>query len=251
MRLPSILKKTLVSITGLVLAGFVLFHLLGNILYFGGPEAFNAYAHTLQSMPMPIKWGGRLFLLACAIVHVWMAVMVTRENRRARPHGYAESALKSANPASMTMIHTGGILLFFIVVHLLHFTVRWLADYNERFGDGYTLTEGALSGTKVMDAHAMVASGFANPLVSLFYVVAMAVLCLHLAHGVQSLFQSLGWMTRRWRARMKGVALAYGLVIFVGFASIPIAVLVFGTGKDNLERYETTTTAAATMEMNR
>ena len=237
-QIPSILKKLLMSLTGIVLVGFVTMHMLGNLQIFAGAEAINLYAHTLQSLPPPVKWGGRLFLLFCVGVHFGAAALLVVENYRARPVRYTETDYRATTPASRTMPYTGAVLIAFVFYHLLHFTVRCFGDYDGRFGDRWTLQEGALAGTKVMDVYAMMVAGFGNPLISLFYLVAMALLCLHLAHGFQSMFQTLGFMSAKWRERVEKIGIGFAAVIFIGFAAIPVAVLLGGMGSKHMKRYE-------------
>lgn len=245
--LPSILKKSVMSITGIALVGFVILHLLGNLQFFAGPEAINAYAHTMQTLPAPIKWGGRLTLLAIVLVHIVIALKVVSENRLARPESYAESRHQRATAGSRTMPLTGLLLIAFITFHLLHFTVRSFGDYNGLYGGGWTLQEGALAGTKVMDVYAMMIAGFKVPLVSISYLIAMALLCLHLMHGVQSLFQTLGLMSRQWRGRAQVVSMVLAVAIFVGYAAIPFSI-IGGQGAEHMKRYEVQHAAAGAAE---
>lgn len=205
------------ALSGFVLAGFVLLHMLGNVQIFLGPEIFNAYAHTLQTIPLAIKWGGRLFLMLCLVIHVWMAVILKIENQRARPENYAFDATVQATLASRTMLLSGSILLLFIVIHLLHFTVRVLFDYSDLHYD--------LGGVIVHDVYSMMIIGFKHWWLSLFYTIAMGLLCTHLSHGVSSMFQSLGIRNERWRYILDRVAIIYGWVVFLGFTSIPVSVL--------------------------
>ena len=120
----SIGKKYLMALSGLVLIGFVFVHMAGNLQILMGQEKINAYAHALQSLPLPILWGSRLFLLAAVIIHAITAYQLVKENRRARPNQNYIETTKRAGLASLRMGLTGSILLAFIVFHLLHFTIR-------------------------------------------------------------------------------------------------------------------------------
>lgn len=242
--LSSLTKKYLMAISGLVLVGFVLGHMLGNLqVYpvFGGEEGFNAYAYKLHNLPYNILWVIRGFLLACLVVHVWVAVLLVLENRRARPENYRAQDYVQASYSSRTMRWTGPILLAFIIYHLLHFTVRVGpgAEYGDSelhpdvplMKDGHKVvdyvepTSGEVVYKMTHDAYGMVISGFSSWPVSIFYIISMALLCLHLSHGVSSMFQSLGLRNKEWRKRLDRFAISYGWVVFLGFISIPIAVL--------------------------
>jgi len=226
-------RKVIMALTGIVLVLFVLGHMVGNLLIFAGPDAINAYAYQLHSMPPALLWAIRLFLLACAALHVWMAVLLTLASRRARPQSYQKESTVQATYASRTMRMSGVILLAFIVFHIAHYTARIVPgmEYNE------TLTEVPLvqggeavfksSGAPVMtfDVHTMMVQGFQVWWVSIFYLIAVGLLCMHLSHGFSSMFQTLGLRNKVWETRLNRAGLAYGWIIFLGFASIPLAVL--------------------------
>ena len=197
------------ALTGLVLAGFVFGHMLGNLLMFKGQGAINDYAKFLHANP-GVLWGARAVLLVSVLLHVWAGVRLTLENRAARAGGPAEEVTRRATLASRTMPYSGVVILGFVVFHLLHFTFRSLALGGADFGE---------------NVHGMVIAGFSSRPVALFYIVSMLLLCLHLSHGVSSVFQTLGLRNERWRGRLDAVALAYGWVIALGFCSIPLAVL--------------------------
>lgn len=248
-------KKFLMAVTGAALVGFVLVHMLGNLQIFLGPEAINAYAHKLQTLPPLIKWGFRVGLLVAVGIHVWVAVLLTIENRRARPQGYAAEQTIQASYASRTMPITGLIVLFFIIFHLLHYTVRVVPGhlYEEQIsfpralvatngtevttlpaqtpllgGGNPVLAPGSTGGMEpvmTMDVYNMMVAGFSTIWISIFYLLATGLLCAHVSHGVSSMFQSLGWRNRRWRGTLDKLALAYGWIVFLGFAAIPVAVL--------------------------
>ncbi|MCX8488515.1 MAG: succinate dehydrogenase cytochrome b subunit, partial [Opitutales bacterium] len=132
------------------------------------------------------------------------------ENRASRDGGPAADATRRATIASRTMPYSGVVILGFVVFHLLHYTFRTVALGGVTFGD---------------DVYKMLIAGFSNKPVSYFYIVSMLLLCLHLSHGVSSVFQTLGLRNERWRARLDGLALAYAWIIALGFISIPLAVL--------------------------
>jgi len=198
------------ALTGLVLAGFVLGHMSGNLLMFKGPQAINAYAEWLHSHPGAL-WIARVILILSVIGHIWTGILLTLENRAARAGGPAVDATRRASLSSRTMPYSGIVILAFLVFHLLHYTFRKVALGGKDFGE---------------DVYAMVVFGFSSPAVSVFYIVSMLLLCLHLSHGVSSVFQTLGLRNERWRGRVDLIATAYGWIITLGFISIPLAVLL-------------------------
>jgi succinate dehydrogenase / fumarate reductase cytochrome b subunit len=230
-------KKYLMGLSGVVLAGFVLGHMAGNLQFFLPPVYINAYGHKLQTLPYNLLWAMRLFLLVCVVVHIWMAVVLTVENRRARPESYEVETTVEAGFASRTMIWSGGLLFLFILFHLFHFTVRSIYDYSA--------LPYILHAEVVHDVYAMIYLGFSHWYVSIFYMVAMGFLCMHLSHGVSSMFQTLGFRNGKWRERLDRLAVVYGWVVFLGFISIPAAVLATKyCGVDLLDRAHVEATVA-------
>jgi len=207
------------AISGLILAGFVFVHMLGNLQAFLGPEALNAYAYKLQSIPA-VLWGFRFVLLAATITHVLTAISLVRENKAARPVPNGDEKFYQATVASRTMGFSGALLFGFIVFHVLHYTVRIThPEYQEMH---YHL---AKEHKQVHDVYTMIIAGFSTKWISALYIVCMAFLCLHLSHGVSSIFQTLGIRNETWRTRLDNIAVAYGWVVFIGFISVPVAVL--------------------------
>ena len=222
----SIGKKYLMALSGLVLIGFVFVHMAGNLQILMGQEKINAYAHALQSLPLPILWGSRLFLLAAVLIHAVTAYQLVKENRRARPNQNYIETTKRAGLASLKMGLTGSILLAFIIFHLLHFTIRTIyPEYSEMM-----TVVGSPDSNEIHDVYSMVLAGFQHTWISVFYVVAMFLLCGHLAHGVSSAFQSLGIRSESWRVKLELAAKAYALLIFVGFSIVPLLVLAQNWG---------------------
>jgi succinate dehydrogenase / fumarate reductase cytochrome b subunit len=197
------------ALTGLVLAGFVLGHMTGNLLMFKGPAAINAYAKWLHDNA-GLLWAARTILIVSTFAHIWVGIQLALENRAARDGGPAADATRRASFASRTMPYSGVVILGFLVFHLLHFTFRTVALGGVDFGD---------------DVHKMLVAGFSCRPVACFYIVSMLLLCLHLSHGISSVFQTLGLRNERWRARLDVLALVYAWVIALGFISIPLAVL--------------------------
>ena len=200
-------KKAVMAVTGVVLAGFVVAHLLGNLQIFLGPDRFNTYARMLKSLP-ELLWPVRITLLISVMLHIWSSVQLAVVKSEARPIGYVRTKSTASSYASRTMYMSGPILAAFIVYHLMQFT----------FGVG---------GTPYMesDPYGNVINGFRVPAVSLFYIVAMGLLCLHLRHGLSSIVQSLGLTHPRYTPRLKSIAVIVATLIFLGFVSIPVAVL--------------------------
>lgn len=226
-RIPSLVKKYLMAVSGLVLALFVLGHMIGNLQIFLGPDAINAYAYHLHNLPgKPYSlWAIRAVLLLCLVVHVWMAVLLVRENRQARPDTYRVKKSEVASYAARTMPVTGVLILGFIIFHILQYTTRVAPeDYNVTIGT-MVLDLGHGITTEAFDVYAMMIKGFSSVLISGFYIIIMALLCMHLSHGFASMFQSVGLRNESWRYKLVALAKVYGWVVFLGFISIPIAIL--------------------------
>src|SRR5688572_4108019 len=213
-------KKYIMAITGCALFGFVVGHLIGNLQIFLGPEALNRYGHFLQTTPELI-WPARIGLLAMAVLHVAAAVTLTAQNRAARPVSYAHYEVVAASYASRTMMMSGLIVFVFIIYHLLHFTIQ-VPGINFTGHDFRVL----LDAKARHDIYAMMILGYKQPLVSVFYVIGIGLLCLHLSHGVSSMFQSMGWKNKSYGAFLDKFAIVVSVLIFVGYISIPAAVLI-------------------------
>lgn len=233
------------ALTGLVLVLFVMGHMLGNLQIFLGAEVINAYAYKLHHvLPTAALWGIRLFLLACVGVHIWAAVSLTLDNKKARPSNYADDKVVQATYASRTMRISGVILLAFIIFHIAHYTARVVPgkEYNSQIvgtmnGETKSVpTEVPLvkngeivlkNGDQVntFNVNDMMVAGFQVWWVSAFYIIATGLLCMHLAHGVSSMFQTMGLRNKLWRKRLDLVAVAYGWIVFIGFAVIPLAAI--------------------------
>ncbi len=217
-------KKLIMALTGAALLLFVVGHLAGNLQVFFGPEVLNAYGHFLQSN-VEIIWPARLGLLLTVALHIWSAVRLTAENRAARPVPYAGNpAPAAATYASRTMFMSGLIIASFIVYHLLHFTLK-TPQINFTGQDFHKLSYTLANGTECHDVYAMMVAGFRQPLVSSFYLLAMFLLCVHLSHGLQAAFHSLGLKNRAWAPALTAFGYVVAGAIFLGYASIPLAVM--------------------------
>ena len=218
-------KKYVMAVTGCCLFLFVLGHLAGNLQFFLGREAINRYGHFLQSNPELI-WPARLTLLLMVTLHIWSAITLSLENKAARPVDYAVYRPIGSTWASRTML-LGGIMVFaFITYHLLHYTaeVQFLNLAHQDFAALMEKLPGQVPAER-HDIFKMMVVGFSKPLVSGFYLLGLALLCLHLSHGISSMFQSLGWKNEAYRPLLDRAAQVLAVLIFLGYASIPIALL--------------------------
>jgi len=221
-------KKYIMAVSGFVLFLFVVGHLAGNLQFFLGAEAINRYGHFLQSNTELI-WPARIFLLAMIGLHIWSAIKLSIENKAARPVAYANWNPTTASYASRTMLMSGIIIFVFIIYNLLHYTAQ--VQYINFTGQNFVSFEDP---EKRHDIFKMMVVGFSNLWVSVFYVVGIGLLCLHLSHGVSSMFQSLGWKTKVYGPFLDKGARVLAWLIFLGYISIPISVLL-GYGKEALK----------------
>ncbi|HXG48472.1 MAG TPA: succinate dehydrogenase cytochrome b subunit [Methylomirabilota bacterium] len=215
-------KKYVMAVTGAGLFIFAVGHLVGNLQVFGPPELINGYAHFLKSKPL-LLWGARLGLLACAVLHIVAAVQLAALNRAARPEGYVGGWAYGATRASQSMIGSGMVILAFVVYHLAHFTV--LLPAINGTGDFRKLTT-TLHGQAVPDVYAMMVLGFQVWWVVAFYLVAQALLFMHLGHGLAAMFQSLGLRNHVWWPRIQRFAKGASIALFVGYAIIPLSIFL-------------------------
>jgi succinate dehydrogenase / fumarate reductase cytochrome b subunit len=228
-------RKLVMAVTGVVLILFIVGHLVGNLQVFEDPDRINGYAHFLQSLG-PALWAARIFLIICVTLHIWAATVLAIEDRRARgDEPYVVKRWIQATVASRYMRWTGYIVLAFILYHLAQFTIgvaqpgtfkENIAHYVMK-GDYHVLGVTVVrSGTEVLDVRSMVIRGFANPAVSIFYIVAIGLLSLHLLHGGESLFQTLGWRNRSWERGLRRVVALLCAAYFIGNLAIPGGVLL-------------------------
>lgn len=223
----SIGKKLIVAITGIVLVLFIAGHMTGNLLVFAGREAFNDYAQFLHhSLHGAGIWIARIGLLVAVALHIAATIALTRQNKVARQPYEFENTIK-ATRSSRIMIWTGLTILFFLIYHLLHFTIHAGNTYDSYVDQAYLLK----TGEERHDAWKMVIDGFSVWYVSIFYVIAVSVLCSHLGHGVASIFQTLGINSKRSRPLIEQFSWAYSAIVWLGFVSIPTAILIFKFGR--------------------
>lgn len=213
----SIGRKIVVAVTGLLLIGFLLGHVAGNLLVFQGREAMNGYAEFLHEMLH--GWGIWIFrigILAAFVLHIAATISLTIENRAARQDRYEAGGTVQASGSSRIMIWSGLTVVAFVVFHILHFTVRIDPDLAD-------LPDPSHPGRH--DVFGMVILGFKNPLVVLFYLVSVSLLCSHLSHGIASLFQTLGLRSARSKKAIQQLGLAVAIALWLGFLSIPLAIV--------------------------
>jgi succinate dehydrogenase / fumarate reductase cytochrome b subunit len=229
-------SKFLMALTGLGLTGFVIAHMLGNFQVYSGRDALNSYAAALKHMPS-LLWTARIGLLVIFVLHIVYGVRLWLANRAARPVMYHYKKYREATLASRTMLWTGLVILAFVLFHLAHYTFGVVEQAPVRDASGHVTSQGYLDlkdpqDPKRQDVYAMTVYGFRNPIVSVLYIVAMALLAFHLSHGFQSLFQSLGLNHPRWMPLLKGASLVVAIIVFVGNSSMPLAILLRLVGGD-------------------
>lgn len=200
-------KKVLMAVTGIILFGFVLGHMLGNQQIYLGAERLNHYAELLQAN-QALLWAVRSVLLFCVAVHIVAAVQVWLRSRSARPVRYRVFKPPAVDYAARTMVWSGPIIALFIIFHLLDLTV---GSANPSFVRG--------------DVYHNVVASFSQPLVALVYVAANLLLAFHLYHGLWSLFQTIGWDHPRFGFVRRAVAVLFAVLIGAGNIAIPLAVL--------------------------
>jgi len=207
-------KKAVMAATGVMLVGYVFAHLLGNMqIYSADAEQINRYAGFLHNPANAAAlWAARSVLLLAVALHIIAATQLWLQNRAARPIGYVKKDDLPASYAARTMIWSGPIVGAFVIFHVLHLTAGKVLELHEL-------------GPNMPDVRYNVITGFSNPWIAGFYILAMIFLCLHLYHGMWSMFQSLGISHPRYTPLAKKAAAVLAIVVAVGNCSIPIAVL--------------------------
>jgi succinate dehydrogenase / fumarate reductase, cytochrome b subunit len=203
-------KKIVMAVTGAIMFGFVIVHMLGNLQVFEGPEKLNAYGAFLHSIG-ELLWPARIVLLIAIALHIIATVQLALRNKRARPIGYSRKQAIASSYASRTMYWSGPIVLAFIIFHLLHLTAGYIHP-------GAAYIEG--------DVYHNVVAGFQVWWVSVWYVFAICLLGQHLHHGLWSMFQSVGIHQPQHTAMLKKAAMVIAMLIVLGYVSIPISVLL-------------------------
>lgn len=207
----SIGKKVLMALTGLMLSGFLVGHLLGNLTIFFGRDMINSYAHHLMELK-PLLWVARISLLGLVTIHILTAICLTLKNKKARPVNYAKKENQTTSVGARTMAATGTVILAFIVFHLMHFTFR--ATHPD--------ISNSLDERGYRDVFKMVVMSFQRPELAFGYVAALTLLFLHLSHGLWSLFQSLGLLGERSLPIAKKISCSVAWVLYLAYISIPL-----------------------------
>jgi succinate dehydrogenase cytochrome b subunit len=209
----SVGTKLLIGLTGLALFAYLILHLVGNLLFFAGPETFNSYSHLLISNPLivPIEIG----LLLIFLLHIYKTITNYFGNAAARPVGYAEKEYAGhtsrKSVASSTMIFSGLAVLLFVIIHVKQF----------KFGAWYDMTVGTET---VRDLARIEIEVFRQPLWVLFYVICTALVGLHLRHGIASGFQSLGFDHPTYTRSLTAWGIVVAVIIGGGLALIPVII---------------------------
>lgn len=210
-------KKLLMAVTGVMMLCFIFIHVLGNsTIYFGW---LNAYAEHLHALP-PLVWAFRLVMLLVFVVHVFFGIQLSLENSAARPESYAFKKDRRATFAGKNMIWTGVLIAGFLIYHILHFTLHVT---NPAISAGVGNNIDTLGRP---DVFKMVMLSFQQTGIAAVYILAMIALALHLSHGAQSFLQTLGLNTDKTIEVFEKLSVAVAVILFIGYASIPIVILV-------------------------
>jgi succinate dehydrogenase / fumarate reductase cytochrome b subunit len=226
----SVGMKVTTAVTGFLLTGFVITHLIGNLQvlpWFGGPNAINGYAKSLKDLG-PLLWIARGGLLTVFAVHVYLALTLAMRASAARPVAYQHPATIQASTSSVTMPWTGLAILAFVVFHLAHYTFGWVNTTPAVNTHGHVVQANYLSLVDPLgrhDVYSMMVAGFRNPVVAVLYLVAMAILYVHLSHGIGSVFQTLGLNTPRTQRFV--TILSRTLAVLLAGGNVAIVVLVW------------------------
>jgi succinate dehydrogenase / fumarate reductase cytochrome b subunit len=210
----SVFKKAVMAVSGIILVLYLIAHMIGNLKVFAGRESFNSYSHWIRTIGEPAVPAQttltiiRIVLLAAVIAHIWAAISLWRQAKRARPNGYVTKKAVAQSYASRTMRWGGVIVGLFVIYHILDLTM------------GVANPEGP--GTTPYDR---LVAGFSNPLITAVYVIALILLGMHLRHGIWSATQTLGQSNKRREKTVNLFALAFSVVLIGGFLLVPFSVL--------------------------
>lgn len=206
----TIAYKFLMAISGLILVGFLVMHVLGNLLVFTGTDAINQYAIKLREYPL-LLWTARGVLILAALSHIFAGIKLSLLNKGARPVSYQKAQSRKASLASRTMVLSGFVVLGFVLYHLAHFTFKWthrdLFAYLEEH-----------------DVYSMLMLSFKSLPVTAFYVLSIILLMLHLSHGVSSFFQTLGINHSKYNTLIKALGPILSVLLAFGFLIIPLSI---------------------------
>jgi succinate dehydrogenase / fumarate reductase cytochrome b subunit len=210
----SVFKKVVMAVSGIILVLYLIAHMIGNLKVFAGRESFNGYSEWIRTIGEPAVPAQttltiiRAVLLIAVIVHIWAAISLWRQAKRARPNGYVTKKAVAQSYASRTMRWGGVIVGLFVIYHILDLTM------------GVANPEGP--GTTPYDR---LVAGFSNPLITAVYVIALVLLGMHLRHGIWSATQTLGQSNKRREKTVNLFALGFSVVLIGGFLLVPFSVL--------------------------
>lgn len=210
-------KKIVMAVTGIILIGFVLGHVFGNLKIFLGAESINAYSRFLREVGQPeleygqLLWIVRIVLLVCVVLHVVAAYQLARLNAAARPTGYGQKNNVKTTYSALLMRWGGVLLLAFVIFHLLHLTAGKVGFSDGEFHH--------------LQVYQNVTAAFHHLPVTIFYIIAMLALCLHLDHGIWSMLQTLGFSTRKNEKGLRALSRIIAILVFLGFISVPVSVI--------------------------
>jgi succinate dehydrogenase / fumarate reductase cytochrome b subunit len=208
--------KVLMAVTGVVMFGYLIGHVTGNMLIFKGPAAINDYSAFLHHAK-GLLWGTRLLLLASVVIHIWATLRFLGLRNEARPVAYAMKVPHGTTWAARTMYWSGPVIALFILYHILHLTTGTVHPHFNEIKAGDEVVG--------VDVYRNLVEGFQRPLASLIYIVAMLAIALHLSHGLWSMLQTIGVNRPNWECALRAVAVVAALIICGGFIAVPVAVL--------------------------
>ena len=201
-------KKAVMAVTGLILFGFLIAHMLGNLQIFIGLETMNHYAETLHGNPA-LLWGARFVLGISVLLHIWAWLQLAKIKHAARPVAYVKPGNVQAGIGSRTMSLSGPIIAAFVIFHLLNLTTGTI---HPRFVP--------------LHAYENLVNNFTIIPISLIYIVCMLLIGTHLSHGIWSMFQSVGFSHPRYTPMIKKFAAVFSWILVGGFIAVPVSVML-------------------------
>lgn len=208
--------KVLMALTGLVMFGYLIGHVTGNMLIFSGRSAINSYSQFLHHTKW-LLWGTRLLLLASVVVHIWATIRFLKLRTDARPVAYVMKEPHGTTFAARTMYWSGPVIALFVIYHILHLTTGTLHP---------TFSKNVDPTTHHVDVYQNLVDDFSRPLPSGIYIVAMLAIALHLSHGVWSMLQTIGVNRPNWECALRTLAVILAVLICGAFIAVPAAVLL-------------------------
>jgi succinate dehydrogenase / fumarate reductase cytochrome b subunit len=212
----SVFKKVVMAVSGILMLLFLIAHMIGNLHIFQGAESFNDYSHWLRTFgepalpPRTLLTAIEVGLVLSVAAHMWAAISLWRQAKRARPQSYVTKKSVAQSYASRTMRWGGVIIALFIVYHILDLTF------------GAANPAGADS-----TPYDRTVASFQNPIATTVYVITLILLGMHLRHGIWSATQTLGQSNRRRERTVTAFAVAFATLLIAGYLVVPAAV-VFG-----------------------